>query len=216
MADKADNCPNCGHWTYDGLAKLAAQAKEHPIYGTDFSKPLAELVELIRNQLTNARGQIHDIIHAYPGFKDRFDSAEGLLTCGISYLYHVKQEMEQHTIRHEDGVKFNPRGIGSDYTPGCFCCGGDKDLYSNISGFVSSKADGEKVVGMFSTGVYLDFRDYEPNWIQVKIGACKDHLPNLEHLYRLMVGEHVITPKKIASAQSFAFRLCDPSTETTV
>ena len=198
----ADSCPSCGHLTTDGRQKMAERAREHPIYKTDFSKPLAELIDLIRDQLTKTRGQLGDITSAFPVYKDDLDNVEGLLTCGISYLYHVKQRMEEHTIKWDDGVWFSPRGIGSDHTPGCFCCGGEPGLYSNIAGFVRSKEDGEKVVAMFETGVRLDFRDHEPNWIQVKIGACKDHHPNLEQLGRLTAREHVITPKKIADAKS--------------
>jgi hypothetical protein len=197
-----DNCPSCGHMTNEGRQKWADKARENPIYKTDFSKPLAELVDLLRNQITHTRGQLQDIMSAFPVYKDHLDSVEGLLTCGISYLYHVKKQMEQHTVKWEDGVLFAPRGIGSDHTPGCFCCGGEPDLYSNISGFVYGKNDGEKVVAMFEHGARLDYRDYEPNWIQVKIGACKDHFLNLEKLYSLTARENVITPKKIEAAKT--------------
>ena len=197
----ADNCPTCGHWTDEGRRKLAEQSRERPVYKTDFSKPLAELVDTLRDQMTHTRGQLGDIMSAFPVYKDDLDNVEGLLTCGISYLYHVKKRMEDHVVQWEDGVRFSPRGIGSDHTPGCFCCGGDPGLYSNISGFVGSKEDGEKVAAMFEHGARLDYRDYEPNWIQVKIGACKEHLPNLEKLCSLTACENVITPKKIKTAR---------------
>jgi hypothetical protein len=72
-----------------------------------------------------------------------------------------------------------PRGIGKDWTPGCMCCGGDKNLYNNASFFVQSRESGEAIVAMFEHGAFLDWREHEPNWIQVKVGACDAHLENL-------------------------------------
>ncbi len=46
---------------------------------------------------------------------------------------------------------------------------------ANIAAFVTSKEEGEEVVRWFGDGAYLDFRPSEPNWIQVKIGACEKH-----------------------------------------
>lgn len=47
------------------------------------------------------------------------------------------------------GEFFNSRGIGRDWTNGCFICGGHKDdLLHNISGFVKTKEAGERVVEM--------------------------------------------------------------------
>jgi hypothetical protein len=80
------------------------------------------------------------------------------------------------------GDYFRPRGIGLDTTPGCFVCGGPKDLYSNISAFVGCKAAGERVVAMFDQGARLDYREYEPDRVQVKIGACDKHKTQLEQL----------------------------------
>jgi hypothetical protein len=199
-----DQCGSCGHWTSAGRAKLAENSREHPIYNTDFSKPLAELVEEIRNQITDARGKIQDIVAAYPGWNDHLNAAEGMATGLISYLYGVKQEMLDRTVQFENGVRFASRGIGFDRTPGCFCCGGDPGLYSNISGFVTSKEDGEKVITMLEYGARLDYRSYEPDWIQVKIGACEQHLPNLEKLMSLTRLEPVITAKKITIARTLS------------
>lgn len=86
---------------------------------------------------------------------------------------------------HDGRAQFNSRGLGLDHTPGCFVCGGDHDLYHNISGFVNTKSDGEHVVAMFQHGARLDYREYEPHWIQVKIGACEQHIPQLKELNRL-------------------------------
>jgi hypothetical protein len=76
----------------------------------------------------------------------------------------------------------NPRGIGSDWTPGCMVCGGEDGLHTNCSFFVPSRETGEALVSLFKSGATLDYRPREPNWIQVKIGVCATHKPNLEAL----------------------------------
>jgi hypothetical protein len=97
------------------------------------------------------------------------------------------------------GEYFFARGIGMDITPGCFVCGGESASYHNIAAFVHTKEAGERVVGMFNQGVRLDYRTFEPDRVQVKIGSCHEHLHNLEHLNVLVRGS-VITSKIIAQA----------------
>jgi hypothetical protein len=98
------------------------------------------------------------------------------------------------------GEFFRSRGIGSDETPGCFVCGGKKGLYHNIAGFVQCKTAGERVVGMFLRGARLDYREYEPDRVQVKVGACGRHLRNLEKLHRL-TSDGVVTSARINEAR---------------
>lgn len=86
---------------------------------------------------------------------------------------------------------FRPRPLGSNWLP-CFVCAKNRtaeagrwDLVSDFASFVHGKEGGEQVVKMFSLlGLHatLDYRDFEPQWVQVKIGACKDHHPTLESL----------------------------------
>lgn len=83
------------------------------------------------------------------------------------------------------GEFFRCRGIGSDVTPGCFVCGGDRKIYENIAAFVQCKESGERIVGMFSEGAWLDYRHHEPDYVQVKIGACRKHIKNLRRLREL-------------------------------
>jgi hypothetical protein len=67
--------------------------------------------------------------------------------------------------------------------------------------FVTSKEDGEAVTALFKTGARLDYRDYEPNWIQVKVGSCKEHYPNLERLHdKVSTYPHRITEQVIQEA----------------
>lgn len=88
---------------------------------------------------------------------------------------------------------FKSRGIGNDNTPGCFICGGPDGLRNNIAAFVPSKESGERVVAMFGAGARLDYREHEPNWIQVKVGACDAHRDQLEdlHLATQKAGNHI-------------------------
>jgi hypothetical protein len=167
--------------------------RKHPIYGTDFSKPVSVLIEDIRTELTRARGHITDIKFG-AGWQDRLSHIEGLLTCGLIALYNSKEEIEKFEIAQDDAkygksLKFRPRGIGLDMCPGCFVCGTqyrDGDLahtyLNNIAAFVASKEEGEQIVQWFDGKARLDFREREPDWIQVKVGACDDHKHTLEDL----------------------------------
>lgn len=99
-----------------------------------------------------------------------------------------------------DGEYLFVRGIGSDTTPGCFICGGPNNLYNNIAAFVTTKAAGERVVTMFKQGARMDYREYEPDRVQVKIGACDTHIANLRWLAHLARGQNVITSSLIEGA----------------
>jgi hypothetical protein len=93
----------------------------------------------------------------------------------------------QPDIRPDEGGEFfHSRRIGLDHTPACFVCGGDSPrMRSNIAAFVRTKEAGERIVGMFDQvrgGARLDYRNHEPDRVQVKVGACDDHLKRLEFL----------------------------------
>ncbi len=172
----------------------AERYRQHPTYGTDFSKPLSVLVEDIRNKMDGVRGLIHDIQYGYPGWRERVDHVEGLLTCGLVALYSSKEEIVKFEIKRDDekfgkSLMFGVRGIGSDACPCCFVCGTQElspgcghHFLNNISAFVKSKEEGEEILSWFPRGAWLDFRPSEPEWIQLKVGACDAHLPNLEVL----------------------------------
>lgn len=96
-------------------------------------------------------------------------------------------------------VYWSPRGIGYDSVP-CFVTKQLKcDGRPNISGFVSSREDGEKVVEIFGGYARLDYREREPNWIQVKVGVEKGHEEVLERLM-VAVNDGILTPKRLAWA----------------
>lgn len=71
-------------------------------------------------------------------------------------------------------VEWRPRGVGHGTGSGT-CLVSKKKLATHIghdcSGFVRSKADGERVVRLFKGHAYLDYRPSEPNWIQVKVAV---------------------------------------------
>lgn len=100
------------------------------------------------------------------------------------------------------GDFFRSRGIGTDSSPGCFACEiSEKQLYSNIAAHVQCKAAGERIVAMFNkNGVRLDYREYEPDYVQVKIGACKAHLNNLKFLDQITSKTNIITDEIITAA----------------
>lgn len=163
--------------------------RKNPIFGTNMTKPVSVLTEDIRNKLVEARNIISDIKHGF-GWKDRFDDVEGLINCGLSTLYGIRQEIADVEIRCDDegfgpSIRFTCRGIGTDVCPGCFVCGGEAGSMANIAAFVESKEDGETAVKWFQDLARLDFRPSQPNWIQVKVGACEKHesaLPKLSEL----------------------------------
>jgi hypothetical protein len=98
-----------------------------------------------------------------------------------------KHEYVKPDVRPETGGEFwSPRGIGYD-----------------LSGFVKSKQAGERIVKMFEDvlgrkpGTWLDYREFEPNWIQVKVQ--KEDV-DLETLEKLTKDDGIITYHKIVLA----------------
>jgi len=104
--------------------------------------------------------------------------------------YGIPSHGKPDTRPEGGGEFFRSRGIGLDSCH-CFVCGTqDRDgkghtMLNNIAAFVQTKEAGGRVVAMFQHGARLDYRDYEPDRVQVKIGACDVHLPNLQKLEEL-------------------------------
>lgn len=99
------------------------------------------------------------------------------------------------TLDDTTTYKFAPRGLGSSWDA-CFICNedplgdglGEGSCHENLAAFVASRGEGEIIVALFrELGLTAtpDFRDAEPNWIQVKLGACRAHQPSLRLLYRM-------------------------------
>ena len=170
------------------------------IYLKDLTPNTSVLIENLRDEIKVIRGKLNDIIRE-KGYKDRLDCVEGLLTCGLISLYAVNQDIIKNEIARDDSnrgssIYFAPRGIGLDECPGCFVCGTTKrneeaNMYlNNIAAFVKTKESGEQILSWFDKGARLDYREYEPNWIQLKIGACDKHLPSLNYLCNITSNNH--------------------------
>jgi hypothetical protein len=93
MTDPKERCSECGHRTDFGKEKDQERSKKLPIFGTDFTKPLSQLVEGMRDRLCAARGTINDIQFVHDAWGERLQDVEGLINCGLTRLYEIKQEM---------------------------------------------------------------------------------------------------------------------------
>ncbi len=74
---------------------MQERAKKHPIYRTNFDRPLSETIAALRGQISQIRGQLSDIRFAYPGWGEQTKDVEGLLTCGLIALHEVMVEMRK-------------------------------------------------------------------------------------------------------------------------
>jgi hypothetical protein len=78
---------------------------------------------------------------------------------------------------------WQPRGIGSNGGWPSLVTGDFVPFGPDLSGFVVSKEDGKAVVEMFGGNAKLDFRDFEPDWIQVKVIVEEEHREVLQRLH---------------------------------
>ncbi|MBI2050381.1 MAG: hypothetical protein HYT31_01070 [Parcubacteria group bacterium] len=135
---------------------------------------------------------------------------------GINNIYpqlqdHPRRGIPSHgqpDTRPEGGGEFfRSRGMGLDNCS-CFVCGThDRDgkghyMLNNIAAFVRCKEAGERVVAMFARGARLDYREHEPDYVQVKVGACDAHQPNLI-LLNALTRDGIITVERIRRAAQF-------------
>lgn len=81
--------------TADEVQKRAERYKQNPIYGTDLNRPMSEVIKEIRDRMTVLRGQVNDFQFGFPGWRERTEPVQGLLTCGIVTLFSVMQELEK-------------------------------------------------------------------------------------------------------------------------
>lgn len=93
--------------------KRAERYRQNPIYGTDLNRPMSEVINDIRNRMTVLRGQIGDFQFGFPGWSERTQPVEGLLTCGIVALYNVLQELE----KFEADARSEPPNLNSQTPP---------------------------------------------------------------------------------------------------
>lgn len=112
-------------------------------------------------------------------------SSDGFGKCGMVCCIHTEFEGQYNQrlyyvapdSRPEEGEYWNSRGIGcTDKGPDC-------------SGFVVSKLAGERLLRMVKLVLetdepesWLDYREYEPNWIQFKFQGSEFDLEKLNEL----------------------------------
>ena len=60
----------------------------------EMDRPLSELMEELRNEISRVRGKLHDIKYSY-GWGDRIEPIEGGLTCMLIAMYSVTEEWRQ-------------------------------------------------------------------------------------------------------------------------
>lgn len=178
------------------------------IFGLDLNKPASVLVRELRDKLISIRGQFDDVITEYPRHKSDIEPMDGLLTTAIKTLYHdlekiTEYEIEQDDKQHGRSLPFHSSGIVLDHCHGCFVCGGEAKIMNNISAFVDTKKNGYEIVSWFKHGAFFSFRTQEPNWIQVTVGSCDNHLDNLKNLHKSVCVHAVIRQSMITSAMKY-------------
>lgn len=178
--------------------------------------PASRALSTVRDALSEVRNALQDFNELHPAWRERVQDVAGSATCGIVTLYYLMEEISQWEIRRADDergphLRFSPRGIGLDNCPGCFVCGtkdrepGSNHYLHNLAAFVPSKEVGEAVVAMFGgpEQARLDYRPSEPKHVQVKVGACTAHLPNLRKLQELTTEYQVIRVRDIEDARVY-------------
>jgi hypothetical protein len=94
--DSPETCKCCGRYTERGKNQLAMEHRAR----LGIAKPLSEEILTARLQIAAIRGRLSDIGSAYTGWRDRLDSVQGLLTCGLMALHHTMEEMREHERRY--------------------------------------------------------------------------------------------------------------------
>lgn len=189
--DRFERCGDCGRTTREADAAMALWNRENPICkDLDLSGATWRVIEDLRYEVSHTRSKLHDVANAFPAWSSRIEDVTGLLTCGLVTLYGLMEEMEKSELRAAgDVVRWKSRGIGLEGGLRCFICGtfrmkesDPEGLLNNVAAFVDSKEKGEKAAKFIGQGARLDYRDHEPHWIQVKVGACDMHRLDLEAL----------------------------------
>jgi hypothetical protein len=87
----------------------------------------------------------------------------------------------------EQAIRWHSRGVGLDITPGCFVCGATRrnpeaNEYMNNVAAIVAKTDEEAALACFDRGARMAYYHSDRAIPQIKIGACDEHLPALNHL----------------------------------
>lgn len=75
--------------------------RPRPIFAQyhEIADPPRFLVERVRDDISRLRGSLSDLASAYPLWREQLIAPQGGLTCVLSYLYDVAEDMEKHQAR---------------------------------------------------------------------------------------------------------------------
>ena len=76
----------------------------NPIYynnAKEMDKPLSELMEELRTDLSKVRGKLFDIKQSF-GWKDRIEHIEGGLTCMLIAMYGTMEEWKKFEAKRAE------------------------------------------------------------------------------------------------------------------
>ena len=99
--------------------------------------------------------------------------------------------------------KVEPSRVDKDgvhYSGGYNSC--QPDMAARVNGLQGAKKV-EKMFRAEGCRALIDYRDFEPHHVQVKIGACEEHLSNLKILERLTKEAKGISPEILRHAIKF-------------
>lgn len=144
-----------------------------------------ERIEQVRDELSHSR-------HVLQGIP-RITAAQGTITLVIGSLYEETRELRKlynktrAAMHGGEPLTYQSRGKGANWYDCSFCGtkGSGNGVQTDMAAFVDGKQGGEAVValfGNFGVKANLDFRPHEPTWVQVKLGACEDHVEILDKI----------------------------------
>lgn len=98
-------------------------------------------------------------------------------------------------------VRWSPRGVGYGGGYADLVTGEPNEGGPDLSGFVRSKAEGHLACAIFGGNAFLDWRAFEPRWIQVKV-TCADRGVLLRLCQLVDANNSILTPAIVRQALS--------------
>lgn len=126
-----------------------------------------------------------------------------------------------------EGIIWNLRDPGYNSGIPCFVTGVKpykteclREVWPDLAGFVKTKKDGQAIVDLFDGFALLDYRESEPDWIQVKVSIDPPYIEALRALEKAvrdndyMITREIIRRVKLchsnpSSRSWFNWRSCD-------
>ena len=65
----------------------------------EMDKPMSQLIDELRTEISRTRGKLHDIKHSY-GWNEWIENYEGGLTCMISAMSNFQDELKKFEEKH--------------------------------------------------------------------------------------------------------------------